>query len=1041
MAAPWFDYTTYMASKLAQMQYSDPTYTAAKLKADFEAAGFVGEEGAYQHFTQYGVKEAVSPNPFFNVLEYYEAKAAEFYKKPVGSVTKDDVAAIKKAIDDAGMSAWEHYTKFGSTEGINPSNGFDGDKYMAAKLAALNATITDETKKWTPETLKKAFADAGLSALEHFALYGGSGEGEVVEKYSPTSVDPKFQVDADKKVPVIPEGDTFVLSSTVTIAQLTAKGDYVDAVTNVNSIDKATVLDSTTTDKDVINVAINQDAAPANVLNVENINVDYRGFGLTFDASNVMYGSATGETNITVSTSTAGNSTVGVKGLSNKNVNVTVGSGVKTLNLDGTTGTSDTTKVYLNGTNLALNNIGDGIENITFVGKGAASTVTLDNNSQAGKGVSYIAAGDQDVTLKTTTANASGVNFKKDAGYGNKFVLELSDSASGAMLNNAAGLDQIKLSGNMATPGTGTFANNANISINHVSALSGAVLTIGTPDGGSAVTKGALNLSVDKANAVANQTITLDYNVATLNLTANQVFGSSTQKGTLTFDDTDHSGVADNRVLNIAGEKDVFIAVTGKGAGSGAAITPDTITINAGSMGGKLNLDATTNKSGADIFNIIGSKQGDTIKLDALNTDATGTSKNTSTINAGDGNDNITLSGLAAGHNVIIMGEGGTDTFTLTGSLSGKVSAFGGDGDDTFNLNTAAASSSIELEGGAGNNVFNLLGTQSGILKVTGGADSDTFTFGAGFSGAAGSTISVDGGAGDDLFVLTATASGASAGLVKLTGGAGVDTYKVDYASGGSGFSVQDFNTAEDKLVLTGGASGAANVDVTVDLTSITAGAVAGNKLVLNSDGKAITGSAASFASLGTADAYFKIDGAAGTGVAKVTGGNGADFVDASAFAGSGDSTSSVYALGKGADKLKLSTTSAVTEIVKIGLGDSAIGASDEIFNFNVTNDKIQLKGYASSASVHSASFDLGSIAFGGGTNGVFTVSGSTNIDDIAKALSEYTTLDGKFLAFSIQGSSDTYIFQGDAVASNENLVKLTGTAVSDLTAILAAFA
>lgn len=46
----WFDPTVYMQNKLAQMQATDPAYTMTQLVADFAAAGFVGEEGYFNHF-------------------------------------------------------------------------------------------------------------------------------------------------------------------------------------------------------------------------------------------------------------------------------------------------------------------------------------------------------------------------------------------------------------------------------------------------------------------------------------------------------------------------------------------------------------------------------------------------------------------------------------------------------------------------------------------------------------------------------------------------------------------------------------------------------------------------------------------------------------------------------------------------------------------------------------------------------------------------------------------------------------------------------
>ncbi len=83
---PWFNYNTYMANKLAQMQAAEPTagWTADSLKAAFEKAGFYGDTGAQAHFNQYGHKEDVSPNKMFDATYYYQAKALQWYQTEQG---------------------------------------------------------------------------------------------------------------------------------------------------------------------------------------------------------------------------------------------------------------------------------------------------------------------------------------------------------------------------------------------------------------------------------------------------------------------------------------------------------------------------------------------------------------------------------------------------------------------------------------------------------------------------------------------------------------------------------------------------------------------------------------------------------------------------------------------------------------------------------------------------------------------------------------------------------------------------------------------
>ena len=99
----WFDPTVYMQNKLAQMQATDPAYTMSDLVAAFADAGFVGEEGYFQHFLQFGAAEEVAPNAYFNANEYYAAKAAQFYGEAfTGSELQ--IAQVKTLINKEGMT-------------------------------------------------------------------------------------------------------------------------------------------------------------------------------------------------------------------------------------------------------------------------------------------------------------------------------------------------------------------------------------------------------------------------------------------------------------------------------------------------------------------------------------------------------------------------------------------------------------------------------------------------------------------------------------------------------------------------------------------------------------------------------------------------------------------------------------------------------------------------------------------------------------------------------------------------------------------------
>lgn len=181
MATPkWFDADVYMQNKLVQMQASDPAYTMTDLVDAFAKAGYVGPEGYYAHFVQYGADEDVAPNAFFNAQEYYTAKAAQYYGEAfTGSELQ--VAEVKALIQAADMNAWTHYQQYGSAEGVDPSNAFDASAYCAAKALAMNdAGLKDAAAMdWTADSIKTAIDQAGMSVLEHYLTYAGTGEGEV----------------------------------------------------------------------------------------------------------------------------------------------------------------------------------------------------------------------------------------------------------------------------------------------------------------------------------------------------------------------------------------------------------------------------------------------------------------------------------------------------------------------------------------------------------------------------------------------------------------------------------------------------------------------------------------------------------------------------------------------------------------------------------------------------------------------------------------------------------------------------------------------
>ena len=182
MANPtWFDADFYLKGKLDQLNAVDPKgklndgkawSTVNDVKAALEAAGYKGDEGLYQHFVDHGMDENISPMEGFDVMFYLQAKADAL--NAVKYEGKEwDAASVMDAFKAAGIeSAWEHYQMFGSSEGIATSADFDSEAYFVAKVKQLNDTAYEGRSNWTVDEVKAAFAEQGLTALEHYQLYG-----------------------------------------------------------------------------------------------------------------------------------------------------------------------------------------------------------------------------------------------------------------------------------------------------------------------------------------------------------------------------------------------------------------------------------------------------------------------------------------------------------------------------------------------------------------------------------------------------------------------------------------------------------------------------------------------------------------------------------------------------------------------------------------------------------------------------------------------------------------------------------------------------
>lgn len=718
MATPkWFDANAYMQNKLAQLKAQEPDagWTLDKLYDAFREGGFVGAEGQYEHFVKFGAAEEVAPNAYFNADEYYAAKAHEYYgDKFDGSV--EQIATVKAMIKDAGMNAWTHYQQFGSAEGVNPSNAFDASDYCAAKAEAMNKAgqKAPDGTDWTAEKIAKAIDDAGMSVLEHYLTYAGTGEGEVASGST-------YPVSEDEQVVLPNPGETFVLKAGIEQLQGTSGDDVFKAEDKV--MDAGDVTDGGA-GNDTLEVYGNAELK-GTFTNIENL--------VIVDAAQ-----ANSNKNIDLS---AFSGSFTLKGGSDKVVTVDNVTGQK-LVLDGTTeGITLTANMADTQTsaNLVSQNAGN-IVKFSLTGKALTDVNLVTDGAKADtisgtdtiKNVNVTATGDANVTLENmnklenvTVAGAGAVDLtvvgsvkSVDASANAGGVTVDLSGASEAVFKGGTGKDSITVDGSKAAHDLG--AGDDTLTFN------GALGEKGTVEGG----EGTDTISVVTAQLDA--------------LTAEFKNGDITGFEVLSVSDLLS---ADINMANFAGINHLTLAGTDK-----------VVTVSSMQSGSTLELGEGTYN--AITVNVDGAAAG---QDDVLNIElARGGTPSASTVAVQDVETiNIVSDGESETHNMILTADKATTvkvsgdaglTLTLTGSEAVKtINA----SENTGNVVISDALKGVTFMGGAGNDVVELGAGNT----VTGGAGKDIFNIKLNTAVNDRSVIT-DFGAGDTIKMGTANGSG-----------------------------------------------------------------------------------------------------------------------------------------------------------------------------------------------------------------------------------------------------------------------------------------
>ncbi|MBD1401322.1 beta strand repeat-containing protein [Pelovirga terrestris] len=459
MALQGFDKAYYLGAKLAELQATQPEWVGKD--ADFLETVLSNVYGltAEEHYAQYGWQEGLAPNQYFSAAEYKLAKAQQLFDSGSYLTLNSALAAFEQAWD--GQDPYQHYLQWGAGEAINPSNAFDATQYFADKLAALQADPATAAE-WADKTateVQDAFLAAGLTAIEHFMLYG-EDEGLTI-----TPVPADEQVDAGEMTPMV--GETFTLTAGVDTVAGTAGNDTINAfIDTTGTSDRSTFTAQDTIDggagTDTLNIftdnvgSVNKVfPAFATVKNVEIVNVYNDNTAAAFgDAAKFQgvqqlwqIGAATDVTNLGASTAAGFRDVAALS----QTVTTATGNTAATIALDDSTGTLTTS----------------GATTVSVVGEKAAAAFTLNVN-----GTGTATALTVDTAVATTIAKNTDAAVTLNAGDSTG-AITIAETTSLQNITTGTGNDTIAAAGaTVKSISTGAGNDTVTINTNALSATS-----------------------------------------------------------------------------------------------------------------------------------------------------------------------------------------------------------------------------------------------------------------------------------------------------------------------------------------------------------------------------------------------------------------------------------------------------------------------------------------------------------------------------------------------------------------------------------------
>ena len=491
------------------------------------------------------------------------------------------------------------------------------------------------------------------------------------------------------------------------------------------------------------------------------------------------------------------------------------GGGTDNLNFSGsnndvTVNLSTTGNQTVN-SNLTLNLTSTQVENVT--GGNGNDTVTgntLNNSLSGGNGNDTLSGGAGNDSL---SGNAGNDSLTGDAGN-DTYVFNTNSALGTDSVTEASGggTDTLSFSGsnnvvtvNLATTGNQTV--NSNLTLNLISAQ---VENVTGGNNGDTITGNTLNNVLSGGNGndtlnggAGNDTLTGGAGNDTLTgSTGNDVFAFNTNSALGTDTVIEASGGGTD-TLNFTGSNNV-------------------VTVNLATTGNQtVNSNLTLNLTSAQVENVTGGNNNDTITGNTLNNSLSG----------GNGNDAITGD---AGNDVLTGGAGddtysfntnsslgadtlneavggGTDTLTFTGSTNDVAINLALTGNQTVNSNLTLNMTSAQVENVTGGDGNDTLTGNNFNNTLTGGAGDDTYVFNTN-SNLSADTLNESVGGGTDTLTFSASASDVAVNLA-LTGNQTVNSNltlniisaQVENVTGGNGNDTLTGNNLNNTVTGGGG--------------------------------------------------------------------------------------------------------------------------------------------------------------------------------------------------------------------------------------------